>query len=583
MMKNFADQNIERNLQLEPEHYSDLEALLISVQHKLAGIDEMVSESFRTFQSRLQNSREWLKSIYENLQKFENNLFQLINNPFIINFHKLIRHWEEQPAISDENYTSNNESSIRHKAQFANLNVALEEISEQVGNISDLLEMLKADNRQNGDQSNIISNCIKAGLTIIQAERALHKISSMTTEAGYDIHEVMLHMMNGCDAKGCSEMINQLKMYLEQLDNHLHKHVPRIKNYAHDTLKQIDNVVTSLQYEDIILQKLHFINNITSDVIREFNLFENPQYEKSSLCRMESAYLHILPEISDIFVRQLVLSKIEFHKAIVDTQQRFNPIFGYRKNAERINQLMLRKLDQLLENLFSLLQSLGEVEFYPEVNQPDQKNDYKDMLCVTFRPNSLSAVEGCLMSLQDYTDQLTSENNELPQPVQEQIFNACNLMRQLIFDLTSEFKNDDITSVNASNKNMAIKVSARVREIWHLVCNLEQMLKNAGEHLNDNTECINSLFKLEQESIILIRNQTKIESEVEIAISILEKIASLSFETSVEDKLLALNYLKTKYNMQSQRQIHASVILERFGNLSILKDVPDNQDNIEIF
>lgn len=582
-MKNFADQHIERNGQLGPAHYRDLEVLLISVQHKMAGIDEMVSESFRTFQRRLQSSRDWLKIIYDNLQKFENNLFQLINNPFIVNFHTVIKGLEEQPVIHDENNTSNNAAANRHKDQLSNLNVALDEISEQVNNISDLLEVLKVDNVQNGDQSNIISNCIKAGLTVIQAERALHKLSSMTTEAGYDIHEVMLEMMSGCDAEVCSEMINQLKIYLEQLDNHLHKHVPKIKNYAQDTLKQIDNVVTSLQYEDIILQKLHFINNTTSDVIREFNLAENPQYAVSEVYRKESAYLHILPEISDIFIRQLVLSKIEFQKAIVDTQQRFNPIFGYRQHAERINQLMLRKLDQLLENLFSVLESLGEVEYYHEANRPDQKNEFKDMLCVKFAPNCLSAVEGCLMSLQDYTEQLTAENNELPEPVQAQISHASNLMRQLIYDLTSAFKNHNLSEENATRKSITLKVAARVREIWHLVCNLEQMLKNAGKHLSDNSVYIDSLLKLEQESIILIRNQTKIESEVEKAISILEKIAALSSGASAEAKLSAVDHLKTKYNMQSQREIHAAMIQERFGDLSILKDIPDNQGSVEIF
>ncbi|MCC5927718.1 MAG: hypothetical protein JJU28_00600 [Cyclobacteriaceae bacterium] len=564
-------------MRMSASDYCDLEALLITVQHKMAGIDEMVTESFSLFQHRLIRSREWLSNICDNLQKFEDNISHLINTPLFQNFNNLQSQWEDLNEKLSSQSLNADKTLGQQKKQFCNLGKAVIEISDHVKIISRLLDTLSHEHNDEGISSGILSDCIKAGVAIIRAERSIQNLADMAINAGFDTHEQRLLLLNGPNYKALSETVIQLGRYLNQLEVHIQHHVPQIKAYANNTLKQIDGVVTCLQYQDIILQKIHFVNRTISDLINEFEYESVLNLKRSINGSGNEGLLHIMPELCDIFIRQLLLSKIEFQKSITETQKHFTPLFGYRHKADRLNQIMLRRLDHLLEKLFSVLSTLGEINPGTEISENENLNTNEQISGLNIIPNCLSAVEGSLMSLQDYIHQIESEQSELSPQILEQIATAGHLMRQLIADMKSECRKD----VQQNNKSISLMVSSRIKEIWHLICNLEHMLTNAGKHLSKNAESIDSLLKMEQESIILIRNQTKIESEVENAISALEIISAFPFDVEPGRKKKALIILKKSYTMESQRQIHESMILDRSGTHELNK--ADFKHDIEIF
>jgi hypothetical protein len=352
-------------------------------------------------------------------------------------------------------------------------------------------------------------------------------------------------------------------------------HFPLLKEKTAKSSKSISNIITHLQYHDIIRQKIEHIQKAHYKIIED--LGESVERKRESLNATDDNYMRI-GDIADLQAAQLLLISKEYQNALNIITGNFQSIakdltvisnisteFSYKDELSDITILKQIK-NQLNEGIILL-----DLNNFRELN-----SEY------TSARNRLDDISNEInRDIQIMMNKLTKFRNPDLQNSDEKIHKSGVLSRIITLAGDIETKNDNICEKINEIRNLSISIvtsdeivtwgSQMEQDRIQLMVNISRILDALDKDneeldivLNENRELNQNIIEKIEDVINRVDYYDYFEKIVEQVISRLNGINyrlkhTLSADT-IRDKELNLKEIKNTYTMESERIIHDSVV-----------------------
>lgn len=211
-----------------------------------------------------------------------------------------------------------------------------------------------------------------------------------------------LHTYSSSDFK---VLTNHIRRYYEQattifgtmaeLSAGLTYQEQHVSRQAEDSLKDISNIVTKLQYHDIIRQQLEHIQQTNNTIVDQ--LLTGSEVSTVSMSGFDNKYLSIIPDIARLHVAQLTHTNLKYQNTFADIKATLQSI---GKHSEAV------------ADICTLLTSLSESSKTtdPEHIQPEKIRELASRLSLDINV-SLEQIRHCEsfeVMVKDINSQLAS-------------------------------------------------------------------------------------------------------------------------------------------------------------------------------
>ncbi len=349
---------------------------------------------------------------------------------------------------------------------------------------------------------------------------------------------------------------------IQKLKNSSIENNKKVEQYKQQCFKNLDNIVTNLQYHDIIRQKMEHIQITHKNIIDNLNSITHGV--KTEITSHE--YIKQIPEVAEIQSAQLMFTNKEYQNAIENITQKlyetegdlnqiidiYNSKTSYISDFENlINKLSVScdKLHQLFEQIEELVGSLNT-----EATQYQMKVEEQ-----IIRKDNLQQIEDKLVELLDKTKQIKGSDgvqadifSKQIEPLLSDIHNSRLRMENLIPDTKK-------LSFKTNVEHLSSTVTKLTNNLVNLNTEIDAEIINkikTGKELITNKQLVNSNGYMQ--SIERVVYYEVFDREVENIINSLNEIYLLlvPFNDSTKTPKDLLNNMEVLYTMQTQRDLH---------------------------
>lgn len=371
--------------------------------------------------------------------------------------------------------------------------------------------------------------------------------------------------------------------------------IPQITEQAQLCFKNIDHIITNLQYHDIIRQKMTHIQEIQKDIIDDLN-----QFDKHGN-KFETKYLNNIPHIAELQVAQLMLTNKEYQNAIEKITSELLDINDKTKIITNISLKVSEECKQSSKNNKNdLLKKEGQFNklLTKTFNETEEfklcvKKIYEYNKALTFDFNTIFEIKKDLSKLHDFLNEQNGKQVNFRQFIEKSntLINDINSNNSEIKKLATSvnFNLEKLNNQNSelSEKNIAIFQNSGKKLFSSIVDHIKEYTNEIGQQLHNNIEISNKISEDIKASIKNIKYYQLFEQIIEEIIDELNSINQLLSKkkiiepSTIKDK--DLNKIKEKYTMQSERDIHDQ-ILSKEKELGIEKNKSNEKEgDIELF
>jgi hypothetical protein len=371
--------------------------------------------------------------------------------------------------------------------------------------------------------------------------------------------------------------------------------IPQITEQAQLCFKNIDQIITNLQYHDIIRQKMDHIQEIQKDIVEDLNNYDK-QGENT-----QPKYINNIPHVAELQVAQLMLTNKEYQNAIakitselLDIYDKIQTITNISlkisvecKNSRKNNETDLTKKEAQFNNILDNA-NIESNEFNSSIQKLNAHNLQLSDLFI-----KISGFESDL----DKLDLFLSSQNKKSDKFKE----LAKITSALIDDI--KFKNKEVQELSKqvkqnisllenqtsdlSDNNIAALQDFGKGLFKSLMSNIKDYTTDIGNQLYKNIDISNNISEDIKASINNIKYYQLFEKIIEEIIEKLNGINQILRNKNIlnvnEDGVSDLNLLKEKYTMQSERDIHDQ-ILNKEKELGIKsKKEEEDQGDLELF
>lgn len=353
--------------------------------------------------------------------------------------------------------------------------------------------------------------------------------------------------------------IDEIKMEVLIVRHSIYSDIQDLKIKTNSCLKTIRDLLTTIQYQDIAGQKLNHIVNSLNELIIALTA-ENGSQSENEKNNSGFSKLTNIPELSSIYISQLIQSKNEYIRA-------FSEIKQYMEKIAKTNEHKQHVYDNLRDSFGAQFNQLSKIDnqisvFLNQemaVNSPDatdtsnQKNSILNHLEDLIKKSEivkeklrskneanlidkLSILSGGLLMLKEYLSQFLIHNS----PVQLQ---AKSILK------------DKFTSSETQGIQYAIK-------------SLAQSYQFSQGFLIENEKLMVVVSKLVEEAIEKVNETSLFNSEFEHVINELSNLSICETEEdyNIQFGLSLIDSLKSKYTMESERFNHNKLLSNQYIN-----------------
>ncbi len=371
--------------------------------------------------------------------------------------------------------------------------------------------------------------------------------------------------------------------------------IPQLTQKTKNFFENINDVVTNLQYHDIIRQKIEHVHTTNCKIISDFNELIEKKDDISH--EQYLSKLFQIKNIKHIQIAQLVLANKEYQNAIEGIIKRYVEItndmdlvskisYIHSSNNKLIN---TNKIEKKLSDALKLIEKLVS-----------DNSGFEDII------NNICFVEKKLDKKIRHLKKEDKELNKLIKKLKEYskehtFVNEITIQLETMFEfIQSNFSNLD----NYINNELIISSNI----LLNYRDNIGGVSKNLLNTYKQLHWTISDLSKVNNKAVLLSRENYELSNSVSGGINssiknikyyeFFElKIRNITVElSSLQDKLIIENYetlsnskeklsdIYERYTMESQRQIHEQIINngDTKSNDNQL-DIDDNDDDIEFF
>jgi hypothetical protein len=539
------------------------------------------------------NSNE---EFHENLSLFNNKFNSLTGNfeTFIQLNGKLIDELFGQLNmlfVPLNNYRQNI-STLKYLAANLTLNARYEEIHKG--------EILKKDS---DEMVELIENL----------KTRLHQFDIMITHARKNNSDILgrlaeLRFATLENISSISERINSSINLLSKKHQEAVKKIPVLTEKTENSSSSIAKIITSLQYHDIIRQKIEHIQITQKEILHELMQLDGNSSEKSKLHIQAKTFMKIR-DIAGLQAAQLLHANKEYQMAIENITNRFVEIGD---NTATISTLCME---------LSIYSEGSEGTLFDEI----RKNlEDANKLAINFSKGSAQFEKYLLVFYSEFSkvvnsfSEIQSLDNRLEILINKTIEDAesentteiptIQQIKNLLSDINSSFSQAGDIIIYCSKMEAKLRLqmerisggsafpdelnefSSKVPVIIETINKNNEKLHNLVHEINDLTDQIIGSIKT---SIQNVKYYDYFEKMID---EIINELNTINIRLNSGDNLDAqmkeenLKYLKEKYTMESEHRIHDQIASSENG-LDILKNQdemePDtrdeNDDNLELF
>lgn len=349
-----------------------------------------------------------------------------------------------------------------------------------------------------------------------------------------------------------SKKVKQFIYLIIEDKNKAKKLIPLLKSKISEYYNNLNKIIISIQFHDIIRQKIEHISIANKEILTELSSFDFSNSDKQII--VETKYVYVIPEI------------LKLQSAILDhTNQECQDAFYTIKN----------NLSDVLNNISELLNISTKLTDYQKTNNTHHILDIFEDLnrnIHSFGAKYDLMNNPLLIELIKHDLNITYDN--IPK-------NLLTNLTKDIKDFTDNFRNTfESKTINYELDDISEKLSEAHEKYLARNHKIEDIL-NHGSLLNKNlTENVKPIIERINKSVFFSDTINELIANLS---SFYEKTAAEFtdiFRPNVQEKL---NFLYSLYSMQSEREIHNKLFAGEDSNGQTQNALVEDEDDVEFF
>ncbi len=381
--------------------------------------------------------------------------------------------------------------------------------------------------------------------------------------------------------------------------------IPKLSENTKNTSDSIAKIITNLQYQDIIRQKIDHIQNTHKDILEQLGQIKESDNEEVNIKNRIKCFIQIR-DIAGLQAAQLIHANKEYQKAIENISGKFIEV-GSDMNeiADLCNQLIGNNTSSA-SHFDEIREKLEKADFFTEGFQKS----------LTFIKEKTGTLHGQLQIVLDNYDELSdffrtifrsinkSLDNQTSAEIEEfesttsQIraslaeIQSINNLYQAQFEKIKEFFTNSLHHNSVSNPVEIVenKLKLFISQCSQLIDSLYESNENVYKIIADNQTLSKKISQDIKTSIEQIKYYDYFDKVIEEIIAKLNEInfklthSNIDDSSTEESRLKHLEYLKSRYTMESEHIIHDHLSK---NDLDIYRlsstSVDEDDDNLELF
>jgi hypothetical protein len=528
------------------------------------------------------------KRFYENLKTFQDALHILLSS-YEKMINRLIHSINMMTQEMDQMFvTANNlkQDLMTLKLLVANLKLdviisaaPVSKIARKANDFNELIIQTKSFFVEFYKHSSSVKESMKTlgGQLVQQRDKNIHHMNEILSEINYS-----------------TNLYDQRNTEAIQL-------VPKLSVNTQNTSNSIAKIITNLQYQDIIRQKIEHIQQTHKDILGELTLIKESDSEEENIQNRVKCFIQIR-DIAGLQAAQLIHANKEYQKAIEVISGKFLEVGSDMTN-----------ISELCHQLTGNTNGSGGSHF-DEIREKIEKTEYFSELfqkSIAFLKDKTSNYKSQLNELTNNFDELSDFIGTIDKSINKSLDNQSVKEVAQFEKITTQIR-DILSELHSINDHYHSQF-VQIKEVGFLlepdgtdpVEMVESKLKNFNSQCKD---LIHNLYKTNENIYkILSDNQTlskRISADIKTSLEqikyydyfdkVIEEIISKLNEinmklqnvdgSSDETRQKHLEYLRSRYTMESEHIIHDHLTKNDVDILQLNSTgAEEDDDNLELF
>ncbi|MEF8844914.1 MAG: hypothetical protein V5A59_05520 [Bacteroidales bacterium] len=571
-MSDNQQENINLHSLLETYSIQEISDLFSEIDKKIVSLHQVSSEDFLRLNRDFKKFHKQANQISENASYLFDYITGHENNELIKDIDKFYKRLKSQSELFNSHFELVSELINPLLSKLRQSFFPIKNFKQNLTSLKFLESNLELGATFSEEYSSpyVQETCEALREEVTQIEKLFARLKQLLKD------KFLLSDQFNAEKVDINKILDLLKKEIEVYSQHYQsakQKLPEIKEKTDATSESINKIITSLQYQDIIKQKMEHIQRTHKELAGELEHFES---EDKTTLNEKAKYFIRLRDIAGLQAAQLMHTNKEYQTAIERISDKFLEIGE--------NMTLVSKQCADYTSFDSDKQKVFFNSLKNNLNKAEQQIQHFCRFNVNFRKNVDEIVELLNRILQRYSriqplmDDLEGKLKDPSWQHEEDEGNA-NIIRQMIqvFEdlkgngkimagLFEEYKKhrEHLNREVIGSMSHAGETECEdfPEKISHYMNNLSEMESKIVGKLKENNELSDKVFKDVQHSVNQIQYYEYFEKEIE---AIVDELNALNFnlksnsEEDVASRKENLERLKQYYTMNTEFDIHEQV------------------------
>jgi hypothetical protein len=393
----------------------------------------------------------------------------------------------------------------------------------------------------------------------------------------------------------------ELANYLEQINQKVNEIPALIEKQSHfkkitgESTEHISNIITNLQYDDIIRQKIEHIQKIQKDIIIDLdhkNASKNTENKDSS--NSEGQLMHVI-DILNLLAAQLLHTNKEYQSAIKTLSSKFHTLSKTVEEITKTGFAFINHSENQSTYLVNIIETLNKaIHYYSNFFEISEHISSLIDLCNEIIESSesfkieLHAFHEFYENESPHILQTTEQNgisalnnikslDKVIKKDQEEIEHALSAYIERQLDFKGKLSHKNIIELNQQQEIILNSIKQEIKLLED---------KNYSVHvlLQDNKNTCNSISQTIQHTIDNVQYYTFFEQVID---EIIQNVETVNQDLVRYPDLIPgetkknIEHFKSFYTMKSEHDIHEKLLNKL--NIDDSEEKPEDDENLELF
>ena len=585
-------------------------SVLSNVDNKIISLQECSSEDFMTFNAYLKKYNQVAKEVSENAKKVFNILSGQTNNESFRELKKFYNALEKQTTNFEEQIDQTQTMLKKILSNKEKMFVPLKNFNQNIMTLKFLNANLKFNIAYFQNKLDV-----SIEITINQLNQLITNIRSI-----YPVIESSIFQLKGTVKKSLNRLkeiknrnINDAKKILNKTNSSIElifekqkkaiDYLPILTDKTQSYFAKIDNIITNLQYHDIIRQKMEHIQKTHQEIISKLKEMDTPQNKENNKSIQRTR------GICGLQVAQLIHTNKQYQTAIGDITKSYleigedldiiaNVCRDFSMHTQKTDDTHFDEIEEKLQNAVTIIRKMANArqEFAFErqlIHNSVEKLITNFKILANFNADFnifVSDIINASIIFENNSyefDSLASQIKNLSSDISE---NNERLQDLLLDTLKLDESFNRSMAKYSVNDNFTDSYNELSNDIHNIISNLNNDNYIVRTALRQNKELSTDISTQIKASIEQVKYYDFFEDIIEQIIIQLNKLyLTLKSENEyadTDDTKQNIQNLEARYTMESQRKIHSQYANSEIDSLELFQDVSGeqtNDDDIELF